>query len=116
MAEAYVQCWFIGGPWNNRLESVPAVLIVGSRRARWRVPDGRALPPMDWTADGALITNETFPVVDYWLQPMLETGVPCFSCLEGACEPELMVYYFALRSVLPGNLPQRDDAPCGTIR
>jgi hypothetical protein len=88
----YVECWFIGGPWNNRLERLHRRFL--EHGAVFRVPKPDAT--VFWEALNVLhVLPET---ADYYRQEPLETGAQVFSCLKGA---RCRAFYtrFALTSV-----------------
>ena len=93
-----IQCWFIGGPWNNRLVPIaPDMLSAMFICVPLPIPfekqfyrESIELVPID------AVTIET---VDYYRQAPLEgTGYPVYSCLEGAAT-ERGGTIFGLKSV-----------------
>jgi hypothetical protein len=90
----YVECWMIGGPWNNRLATLHRRFLEPGACFRASVPaDGFSIAPIS-----ACPLDVSIETADYYRQVSLETGVPVFSCLEDA---RYGGYYhaFDLRSV-----------------
>lgn len=71
----YVLAFFVGGPWDRRPERIPAYC------REWRVPAPvDPFPP--WPVDG-MVPDVTIPLVSYFPDRPLSTGVPVMSCLWG---------------------------------
>jgi hypothetical protein len=81
----YVECWFIGGPWNNQLAGIHRHFLEPGGCFRMPVPPCFSLAGHPVPLNSAAIPLDAeLETVDYYRQVSLETGVPVFSCLENA--------------------------------
>lgn len=94
-----VECWFIGGPWDNRLVPIPRSLAEPERVLI--VSDPREIGPMPAIGASPLdFDNGRIPTFEYYPMVPLETGVPVYSCLPDAAYGR-GGYVFGLKSVQP---------------
>jgi hypothetical protein len=77
----YVECWFIGGPWNNLLARLHPRFLGPGAVFRVVVPKSTISIAADCDMSPLDVSSET---VSYYRQVSLETGVVVFSCLENA--------------------------------
>jgi hypothetical protein len=77
----YVECWFIGGPWNNRLARIHRHFLEPGGCFRASVESTHVVSIAAWEK---CPLDVRFESADYYRQVSLETGVPVFSCLENA--------------------------------
>lgn len=77
----YIECWFIGGPWKDRLVLIARHIVESD--APFRVPDPKKsfIPSVAEWNSGISFSNAMVKIVDYYQQLPLETGVPVYSCL-----------------------------------
>ncbi len=78
----YIECWFVGGPWKDRLIPIHHQIVSDKRRA-FRVPILENKINVFAIYDGP-ITDSPMQIVDYYQQHPLETGTPVYSCLNEA--------------------------------
>jgi hypothetical protein len=81
LSDDYVECWFIGGPWNNQLTLLHRRYTDAGAIYRVALPDTKITIAANCTASPL---DVDFRTVTYYRQVSLETCVPVFSCLEGA--------------------------------
>ena len=73
-----VECWFIGGPYNNRLQHISTRVI--DSHCELRIPEDLELP-FDPSKAYVSPLELVYSVVDYYPQAPLPSGVPVYSCL-----------------------------------
>jgi hypothetical protein len=100
MSVGNVACWFIGGPWNNRLVPISYETISRGIPIKVAVPLGA--PLSDWDKPISF-QDATHKTVDYHSMLPLETGTPVYSCLDGAAVNR-GGHCFNLKSVYPRKL------------
>ncbi len=92
MSQEIVECWFVGGPWGNRL--VPLGRRFVDSRTPLRVPDTKD-EPITFIGESTWVPwAEKTKMVDYIRSHSLETGTPVYTCLGPGG------WYFALKSVM----------------
>ena len=85
-----VICFFIGGPWNNRLLRV-------NLHSSCRVPIPLPLEPF-WASDGPVLMKDVIiQTVDYYPDAPLPSGVPVYSCLDQVLRDRGFPFYHPRR-------------------